>query len=310
MAAVMRGGTASQAKPRAKAQAPRINKSASRGGARAGETYHPAKLHAANRVGLNPRIALMVAGGVFVLGLGVALFTGTRSQAVGHFAGMSMADALAGLGFRTKAVHVQGAEPGAEQAVLTAAHIYKDQPILGVDLEAVRQRVLAVGWVKQAKVIRLLPDTLVIAVTPRNLMAVWQFQGVDQVVDNDGKPVPQADPSRFADLPLVVGQGAGEAARAILPLLRQRPQLMGQLEALVRVDDRRWDLRLKDGGIIQLPEEGADSALIQLDQLEQKARVIELGFERIDLRDPDAVAVRPKGTTTDPSGAISPPPQG
>ena len=69
---------------------------------------------------------------------------------------------------------------------------------------------------------------------------------------------------------------------------------MARLEAVVRVDDRRWDVRLKDGGLIQLPASGADSALIQLDQLEQRARILELGFARIDLRDPELVAVRPK----------------
>ena len=37
-----------------------------------------------------------------------------------------------------------------------------------------------------------------------------------------------------------------------------------------------------------------DSALIQLDQLDQKSRILELGFERIDLRDPEMVAVRPR----------------
>ena len=302
MAAVMRGGAVSSAKPRSKAKASPRAKSAPppRGG------YHPAKLHAANRVGLNPRIAVMVAGGVFALGLAVALFTGERSHTVGHFAGMGLADSLAGIGFKTRAVRIEGAQAGSERDILAAAHIYRDQAILGVDLEALRQRVQTVSWVKSAKVVRMLPDTLIIAVTPRNLMAVWQDQGVDRVVDNDGNVVTQADAARFPDLPLVVGDGAAPAAGAILPLLRQRPQLMAQLEALVRVDGRRWDLRLKDGGIIQLPAEGTDSALIQLDQLEQKARVIELGFERIDLRDPDMVAVRPKETATESSGAMKP----
>jgi cell division protein FtsQ len=215
---------------------------------------------------------------------------------------------MAVLGFRTKAVHVQGVPTAAQRDILNAVAIYKDAPILGLDLEALRQRVETVGWVKQAKVIRLLPDTIVIAATPRNLQAVWQFEGVDRVVDADGRVVPEADPGRFTDLPLVVGAGAGDQAGAILPLIRQRPQLMAQMEALIRVDGRRWDLRLKDGGIIQLPAEGADSALIQLDQLEQKARVIELGFERIDLRDPDLVAVRPKSANTDPPGAVNPRP--
>jgi cell division protein FtsQ len=62
----------------------------------------------------------------------------------------------------------------------------------------------------------------------------------------------------------------------------------------VRVDGRRWDVRLKDGSLIQLPALGEDSALIQLDQLDQKQRLLSLGFERIDLRDPGEVVVRPR----------------
>jgi cell division protein FtsQ len=73
----------------------------------------------------------------------------------------------------------------------------------------------------------------------------------------------------------------------------------------VRVDDRRWDLRLKDGGLIQLPAEKEDSALIQLDELDQKARILDLGFSRIDLRDPDMVAVRPKDGGTPPAGTAA-----
>ncbi len=92
----------------------------------------------------------------------------------------------------------------------------------------------------------------------------------------------------------MVGEGANVAAADILPLVRARPQLMQRLEALVRVDDRRWDIRLKDGALIQLPSTGDESALIRLDQLDQKARILELGFARIDLRDPEMVAVRPR----------------
>jgi cell division protein FtsQ len=67
---------------------------------------------------------------------------------------------------------------------------------------------------------------------------------------------------------------------------------MARLEALVRVDDRRWDLRLKDGSLIQLPADGEEAALLQFDQLDQKGRVLDLGFQRIDLRDPEMAAVR------------------
>ncbi len=104
----------------------------------------------------------------------------------------------------------------------------------------------------------------------------------------------------------MVGEGAAAAAPEILPQVRARPRLMQRLEALVRVDDRRWDIRLKDGGLIQLPADNMESALIQLDQLDQKARVLELGFDRIDLRDPELVAVRPRGVPVPPPPAPAP----
>jgi cell division protein FtsQ len=97
---------------------------------------------------------------------------------------------------------------------------------------------------------------------------------------------------------LIVGAGANEAAAGILPAISGRPRLMQRLEALVRVDGRRWDLRLKDGAIVQLPAVGEDSALIQLDQLDQSQRVLELGFERIDLRTPEMVVVRRREVTS------------
>jgi cell division protein FtsQ len=166
----------------------------------------------------------------------------------------------------------------------------------------VRQRIESTGWVQDVRVVRLLPDTLVISVSPRSAAAVWQRQGVLRVVDTEGRLIAGADPARFPALPLVVGEGAAEEARNILPLLRQRPSLMAKVDALVRVDARRWDLRLKDGSLIQLPAVGEDSALIQLDQLDQKQRLLSLGFERIDLRDPDQLVVRPRPAPPAASG--------
>jgi cell division protein FtsQ len=210
----------------------------------------------------------------------------------------SLGQALVSLGFTVQQVQVQGAPDQAKADILRAAALSKGEPILDVDLDDLRKRVEGAGWVKDAKIVRLLPDTLIIAVVPRQPLAVWQHLGAAKVVDDEGKVIGDADPGRFADLPLVVGEGADQNAAAILPLLRGRSKLMSMIDALIRVDGRRWDLRLKNGGIIQLPAVGEDSALIQLDQLDQKQRILDLGFERVDLRDPELVAVRPRASMT------------
>jgi cell division protein FtsQ len=178
--------------------------------------------------------------------------------------------------------------------IVRAAGLYKDQPLLGMDLEALRTRIEAVGWVKEARVVRLLPNTLVVAIKERRQLAVWQHAGHQFVIDDHGRVIPEADARRFTTLPLVVGEGGAEHAPDILPIIAQRPKLMERMDALVRVDDRRWDLRMKDGSLIQLPAVGEEESLMRLEQLDQRSRIMELGFERIDLRNPDVVAVRPR----------------
>ena len=129
-----------------------------------------------------------------------------------------------------------------------------------MDLADVRDKVQGVGWVKDAKVVRMLPDTVMISVEERPALAVWQNQGRMKVIDGEGRVISEADPARFPQLPLVVGQGADQAAGLILPAVASRPRLRDRLEALVRVDDRRWDLRLKDGSLIQIPAIDQESA--------------------------------------------------
>jgi cell division protein FtsQ len=197
------------------------------------------------------------------------------------------------MGLKLRRVHITGASDEATPAIQRALDVEAGQPITGLDLAALQASVQAVGWVREARVVRLLPDTLIVEVTEHDRLAVWQTGGQVFVIDGDGQTIPGADPGRYPNLPLIVGAGADTAAGDILPLLRQRPRLMSRVDALVRVDERRWDLRLRDGGLIQLPAMKQEAALIQLDALDQRERLLELGFARIDLRTEGQVAVRP-----------------
>jgi cell division protein FtsQ len=309
MAAVVRGGASRAGKPRPESRAayaqPSSRPRAAKGAKNARGVYAPGKLNAASAVGLPPRMAVIGASIVLGLGLIAALVTGDRPQRVGAAMQAGYADALGAVGFKLNKVHVDGVPDYAKLDILKATGLYKHAPILGVNLEQMRADVQQVGWAKEVKVVRLLPDTVVIVVTPRPTLAVWQNNGRLQVIDDEGRVIREAHPAQFPELPLVVGAGANEAAGVIMPVLKTRPQLLDRTEALVRVDGRRWDLRLKDGSLIQLPAVGEDSALIQLDQLNQRSRVLDLGFERIDLRDADMIAVRPRVTT--PAAVMAPP---
>jgi cell division protein FtsQ len=247
---------------------------------------------AIGRLDLSPRaVVISIAAGALVLaGL---LATGARAERIGASIGQGVEGVVAGMGLKLEKVFIEGESPEATAAIQRAVQLPAGQAMTSIDLDAVRQRVEQVGWVKSARVVRLLPNTLIVAVTEHDRLAVWQTGGKAFVIDGQGQVIPGADPGRYPALPLVVGKGAEQAAAEILPLLAQRPRLMGRTEALVRVDERRWDLRLKDGSLIQLPASDQEAALIQLDALDQRERLLELGFARIDLRTPEEVAVRP-----------------
>ena len=290
MPAVVRGGR--------RQSAPSPRRAPTRGGAKKQGARNapaggvPGKFAALGKMDLSPRgvMICMIAGlGV----LGVVLATGARAERIGASITGGMSSMAGSMGLTLKRVHITGASAEATPAIRAALDLYANQPITSLDLNALQAQVAAVSWVKEARVVRLLPDTLIIEVKEHDRLAVWQVGGRAQVIDSQGQVIAGADPGRYPRLPLIVGKGAAEAASAILPLLAQRPALMGRVDALVRVDERRWDLRLKDGSLIQLPAVDQESALIRLDALDQRERLLELGFARIDLRTPEEVAVRP-----------------
>lgn len=290
MPAVVRGGRRQSSNPSAKRGAAPGSKGRGRAPRNAPAT--PGKMAALGRLDLSPRaVMISIAAGVVLLG-GV-LATGARAERIGASIGRGLDGLTAGLGLKLEKVFIEGESVEANAAIQRAIQVYADQPMTSINLNAVRERVEGVGWVKSARVVRLLPDTLIVHVVEHDRLAVWQTGGRAWVIDGQGQVIPGADAGRYPNLPLVVGKGAEQAAAEVLPLIGQRPRLMSRLEALVRVDERRWDLRLKDGSLIQLPATDQEAALIQLDALDQRERLLELGFARIDLRTPEEVAVRP-----------------
>ncbi len=287
MPAVVRGGR------RQSAQTPRRGASASaRGKGPRNAPATPAKVAAIGRLDLSPR-AVMISMAAGCLVLVAVLATGARAERIGAAVSNGVDGVTTGLGLKLRRVHITGASAEAQPAIQQALQLEAGAPITGLDLDLLRQRVQSVGWVKEARVVRLLPDTLIVEVKEHDRLAVWQNAGRAFVIDGSGKVIPGAQAARYPRLPLVVGRGADQAAAEVLPLLAQRPRLMSRIDAVVRVDERRWDLRLKDGSLIQLPAVDQDEALIRLDALDQRERLLDLGFARVDLRTPEEIAVRP-----------------
>jgi cell division protein FtsQ len=96
----------------------------------------------------------------------------------------------------------------------------------------------------------------------------------------------------YADLPLVVGDGAGKSASALFEALKPYGELKQKMIAALRVGDRRWTLKLASGVEIMLPDDGVDEALKSLTKLDAERGLLDRDIAAVDLRLLDRITVR------------------
>jgi cell division protein FtsQ len=133
---------------------------------------------------------------------------------------------------------------------------------------------------------------LQIEVERRQAFALWQEDGEISVIDANGERLLSARAADYPNLPRVVGRGAGPAAEPLLMALEELPQVRSRVNSIVRINDRRWNLELKSGARVELPEEGAVVALTSLEGLQSEHRLLDRPLEAIDLRTPGRMGVR------------------
>ncbi|MFL6761190.1 MAG: cell division protein FtsQ/DivIB [Sphingomicrobium sp.] len=163
-----------------------------------------------------------------------------------------------------------------------------------VSVSDIRQRLMNFGWVKDARVSRRLPDTLVIDIVERTPAALWQSEGRRALIDNEGVVLDRVPVDKMPDLPLLIGPGANAQEQQIGRLMAAVPTLKPQLASASWVGGRRWDLNFQSGETVALPEgeEPAKAALIKFARLDKQSGLLGRGIVRFDLRVPGKMIVR------------------
>lgn len=196
------------------------------------------------------------------------------------------------LGFRISEVALDGEYEIARDEILVLAGITDRSSLLFLDAARTRARLLANPWIADATVLKLYPDRLRIEIKERKPFALWQKDGRVALIAADGAVLKAAVPPRFDGLPRVVGEGARQSAQDFLALLARYPMIAQMTEASVLVAERRWNLHLKGGLEILLPEGDTEQALRILIDLDRSDKLLSRDIVVVDLRLPDRVTVR------------------
>lgn len=232
------------------------------------------------------------------LGIGAVMSGAVHGPHSPHDIAGGMLDLTGKLGLVVTDIQVQGRQTTDTATILAALDARYGTPILAVSPAKAKQQLEALPWVRSASIERRLPGTIAVSLVERRPLAVWQHDGKQELIDQDGTVIPVTDLSRFAKLPTIVGDDqARHGAAQLLGLLASEPDIAERVTAAVLVGDRRWNVRIDNTIDVMLPEDDMAGAWAKLAELQRTGQILQRNVEAIDMRLPDRLVMRVTDTT-------------
>lgn len=204
---------------------------------------------------------------------------------------MLLATGKAGLNLQF--IQVRGRAYTPKDMLVAATDLRLGDPILGINIDAVHERITAIGWVEDVIVERRMPSTIRISIRERLPMGLLQTADGHQLIDAHGVIINGASASDFTHLPVVAGNGSAIHAEKILSVLKTEPELFAEVWAISFQSERRWDVHLRNGIEIRLPEVEPRQAWSRLAMMDRRKQIINRDLAVIDLRIPKQLIVEP-----------------
>jgi cell division protein FtsQ len=192
-------------------------------------------------------------------------------------------------GFGLTQVSVTGHRYTLDSDIFDAIGLENAHTMLSFDTRAAQDRIERLPWVERASIERVLPDRLEVRIWERSASAVWRRGERSFLIDRSGRLLAAVPGEAMPSLPRIAGEGAAGEAAALHTLLAEHSAFMARVASAERVGQRRWRLRLADGGTVELPAHGEEEAIARALRV-AAARVP--GAIDIDVRVPARTLVR------------------
>jgi cell division protein FtsQ len=239
------------------------------------------------------RIAMML-----ILGVTVAIvWTVAVMAGVPALASEQAALIASDAGFKVSHLEVRGVNRMNEQKIYEKILGQNDRAMTTLNLAALRDELNDISWVKDARVSRKLPDTLVIDIVERSPHAVLRKPDRLVLIDDTGSELETVKPDRAKGMLVLTGMGVGKRVQDLTHLLDAAPALKPQVAEAEWVGNRRWNLTFKTGQVLALPEgdEKSAGALLSFARMDGVNRLLGGKVAAFDMRAGDRIYMRVPG---------------
>lgn len=173
-------------------------------------------------------------------------------------------------------------------ALAAAAAIAPGTGAFSVDLDALNARVGAVPGVRASAVHRRADGNLIVRVKLYRAVALWTDGQNYFPLSADGTIVNQPDAERKSGTVLFRGPLPSEIGE----ITNVAHNLIGNLDYMEWIENRRWNLITTGGTTILLPEKNPDDAIAQLIVLDKNHKILSRDIKTIDMRDSARILVK------------------
>jgi cell division protein FtsQ len=198
------------------------------------------------------------------------------------------------LGFVIKDISIDGRNHTDSKKIAKALKINKGMPILAVSLQDLKNRLEELEWIKNVTIERRLPDKIHISISESIPVALGQRDRKLYIIDDEGSVIHEKDLEPYLDLPIIIGDGAEIYANSLIKMLKKDAELFKLIHSIIRVSERRWNIRFNNGIEVKLPEENIEKAWQKVINLHKQKTLFLPDNAAVDLRVANKIFIEKK----------------
>lgn len=177
------------------------------------------------------------------------------------------------------------------QQVIDIMGISNNTPLYKLDLRNITERIQTIPEVESVSLKRKANNQLIVKIAEREPIALWQFNGQYYPIDKQGRLIDNPQSEAESGMYIFIGDQPSEI-QEIIDIVKNNSILKENINALEWIEDRRWNILLKNGITIKLPEQGIKEAIDIINKKHKRNMLLEKDISIIDLRDLNRMIIK------------------
>ena len=194
--------------------------------------------------------------------------------------------------FIIKHVEISGLQNIKEKTILNTLSLTQKSSIYDVNLSKIYMKLKDINYVSEVNIEIKSNNKLKINIIEKTPVGILQKNNNYQIITSDGSIIFENEIHKFSHLPIFTGHNVEKKVNQILSILYEL-DFYKHIWSITLIKNRRWNLNLKKGLTILLPEKQFSNALKMINNLNKKYNLLEGNLIEIDLRDKKKIIFQP-----------------